>query len=240
MTFSFHSHKDLYHLFQPVFCLSDHKPLGYEALLRSRTIRQPEQLFQHAIRQKLLFELDTLSIRNAISFFFHTAEYRETSEMLFLNVFPSTIAKKFFTKICGEIATKYNEVANRIVFEINESMSEIGEWNNEVFAQNVSNLRKSGFRIAFDDVGEGATTLKKIVELSPDFIKMDRFFGKQLAANKQKQKMVKFFVHYCSDETRLILEGLEDANDVKVAKHLGVKFGQGYWLAKPGPLPGPP
>jgi len=79
-----------------------------------------------------------------------------------------------------------------------------------------------------------------MVELAPDFIKIDRFFGKDLCANKKKQHIVKFFVDYCTDDTKLILEGLENPDDVRLAIQLGVSMGQGYGLARPGPLPGEP
>ena len=240
MTFTLHSYQDYYHMFQPLFCLSERQPLGYEALLRSHSIARPDQLFHLAAQNNQLFDLDIMSIYNSISVFFQSSQHRDTSELLFLNLFPSTIAEQAFADICEAIRSKYHDVVGRIVFEINESMSEMGEWDRERFILNVNLLRKSGFRIAFDDVGEGATTLKRIVELAPDFIKIDQFFGMQLATNKKKQHIVKFFVDYCTDGTKLILEGLEDPEDVKLAIRLGVSMGQGYWLAQPGPLPGVP
>jgi len=234
------TYQNLYHLFQPVCRLSDRKPLGYEALIRSHSVPNTEKLLQWASQQNQLFELDTLSIYNAIRVFFSEPSRRESEELLFLNVFPSSIAEESFTRFCDKVIRNYSGLTTRMVFEINETMSETGEWNRELFAQNILLLRKAGFRIAFDDVGEGATTLKRIVELSPDFIKIDRFFGKQLGANKKKQHILKFFVDYCGDETMLILEGLEEPDDLSLALSLGVRAGQGYLLTRPSPLPGTP
>lgn len=227
-------------MFQPVFSLNSRQPLGYEALLRSHSIRQPDRLLQLAASQQRLCELDILSIYNAISLFFNSAKFRDSTELLFINIFPSTLAEDAFARICAKIARKFKDDVWRMVFEINESMAETVEWNRDKFSQNMALLRKIGFQIAFDDVGEGATTLKRIVEFTPDFIKIDRFFGKQLISNQKKQHIVKFFVDYCSDGTKCILEGLEDPDDVQLAIRLGVRLGQGYGLAKPGPLPDTP
>lgn len=227
-------------MFQPVFSLNSRQPLGYEALLRSHSIRQPDRLLQLAARQQRLCELDILSIYNAISLFFSSAKFRDSTELLFINVFPSTLAEDAFARISAKIASKFKDDVRRMVFEINESMAETVEWDRDKFSQNMAQLRRDGFQIAFDDVGEGATTLKRIVEFTPDFIKIDRFFGKQLIANQKKQHIVKFFVDYCSDGTKCILEGLEDPEDVKLAIRLGVRLGQGFGLAKPGPLPDTP
>jgi EAL domain-containing protein (putative c-di-GMP-specific phosphodiesterase class I) len=240
MTITLLSHQSLYHLFQPVCTLTDKKPLGYEALIRSKWIERPDQLFNRVIQQHQLFKLDILSIYNGILVFFSTPERRDSDELLFLNIFPSSLAEDAFSGFCKKIVREFPAYVHRIVFEINESMSETGEWNREMFLKNVNLLREFGFRIAFDDVGEGATTLKRIVELSPDFIKIDRFFGMQLKGNKKKQHIIKFFVDYCADDTMLILEGLEQSEDMELAIDLGVRLGQGYGLDKPGPLPGSP
>jgi len=240
MTVALLSYQDHYHMFQPVFSLASRQPLGYEALLRSQSIQQPDRLLQLAASQQRLCELDILSIYNAILVFFGSAKFSDSTELLFINVFPSTLAEDAFARICAKIARTFSNNIRRMVFEINESMAETVEWDRDKFSQNMALLRKIGFQIAFDDVGEGAITLKRIVELTPDFIKIDRFFGMQLIANQKKQHIVKFFVDFCSDETKCILEGLEDSEDVKLAIHLGVRLGQGFGLANPGPLPDTP
>ncbi|MCD9024950.1 EAL domain-containing protein [Cohnella silvisoli] len=229
---------DLYHLFQPICQLPSRQILGYEALIRSKTIAGTDKLFQAATAQGKLFDLDTLSVYNAIAFYFSTADRRESNEYLFVNIFPSTLIEEAFPVFLDKVVRQYGELSPRIVFEINESRSEMDDWNNRLFTQNINLMRRHGFLIAFDDVGEGATTLKRMIELTPDFVKMDRFFGKNLSSSKKKQKMIKFFVDYCADESNLILEGIEEPEDLLQAHNLGVTLGQGYLLTKPQPLPG--
>ncbi|WP_373231198.1 EAL domain-containing protein [Cohnella sp.] len=229
---------DLFHLFQPICHIPGRQTLGYEALIRSKSITGTDSLFQVAAEQGSLFELDTLSVYNAIAFYFSETDRRESDEYLFVNIFPSSLTDAAFPLFLHKVVRKYGELSSRIVFEINEARSEMGDWNNGLFTQNINLLRRYGFLIAFDDVGEGATTLKRMIELTPHFVKMDRFFSKNLSGSQKKQKMIKFFVDYCADESKLILEGIEEPEDLLQAHNLGVTLGQGYLLTIPQPLPG--
>ncbi|WP_260982060.1 EAL domain-containing protein [Paenibacillus sp. 32O-W] len=232
--------EDLYHEFQPICHLHTHKTIGYEALIRCSTEPRIDRLFRAAARHNMLFTLDTLSIYNAISACFADPGRVESDQHLFVNVFPSTLSSDRFTRFIFKLMQRYGKYANNIVFEINEAISEMDDWDTGQFLRNIHLLRECGFLVALDDVGEGATTLKRIVEIGPDFIKMDRFFAKHLLFSKQKQKLLKFFVDFCGDESNLILEGIEEVEDLRQSCKLGVPFGQGYLLAKPGPLPGRP
>ena len=225
--------QEFYHLFQPVKRLADRTVLGYEALIRCDAVGSPDVLFKAAAEQQRLFELDTLSIYSAIAAFFADPIRRDSEEVLFLNVFPSSLAEETFPQFVEKALRDFRKFARRIVFEINETVSQAASWDDEHFIRNVKWLRDADFRIAFDDVGEGAVTIRKIVELAPDYIKLDRFFGRDLAANAKKRKLLKLFAEYCRDEAMLILEGIEEAEDLLQAQQLSVTLGQGYLLSRP-------
>ncbi|WP_080835495.1 EAL domain-containing protein [Cohnella massiliensis] len=225
--------QDFYHLFQPVLHLADRSVLGYEALIRCDAVRSPDLLFKAAAEQNKLFELDTLSVYSAIAAFFADKKRKESGEYLFLNVFPSSLADGTFPHFIEKALRDYLVLADRIVFEINETVTEAESWDDANFIGNLRWLRESGFLVAFDDVGEGATTLRKIIEIAPDMIKLDRFFGRDLQVDAEKRKMLKLFAEYCKDNTLLILEGIEETEDLMQAQQLGVALGQGFLLSKP-------
>ena len=174
-----------------------------------------------------------MSISSAIAAFFADENRRESNEVLFLNVFPSSLTEETFPRFIENALRDCQQLSRRIVFEINETVSEADKWYDKRFNDNIEWLRKSDFLIAFDDVGEGAATIRKIIEISPDFIKLDRFFGRKLAACPRKQKLLKLFTEYCKDEAMLILEGIEEAEDLLQAQELSVTLGQGYLLSRP-------
>lgn len=229
--------QEYYHVFQPICSLPGKKRMGYEALLRSSRDANPEELFQTAKEQKELLEFDTLSMYYALRSFFQSQE-RYRHELLFVNIFPSTIVDQTFPAFIQKLTADYAPYQNQIVLEINESIMEGEIWNEPLFLKRIAKLRESGFLIALDDVGDGTTTFRKILEIAPDFIKIDRFFSQDLSRSQEKQKVVKLFVDFCRDDAQLILEGVEQEEDFACAAGLGVAIGQGYLFGKPGRLPG--
>jgi EAL domain-containing protein (putative c-di-GMP-specific phosphodiesterase class I) len=222
-----------YHEFQPLCQFTDQCRFGYEALLRSLTGKSPNALFQQAMELKQLYELDTWSMNHALSSFFLSSA-AEKDGLLFVNLFPSTITADAFPKFVKEIKKQFSSYIHRVVIEINETISEDSVWYNPVFLKRIKELRKQGFSIALDDVGEGTATLRKIVEVSPDFIKIDRFFAQKLSQSKKKQQVVRLLVDYCREtDSVLILEGIERKEDFECALRLGVAIGQGYYIGRP-------
>lgn len=228
---------DFYHLFQPIHNLQAKHSIGYEALIRSKSNLQLDQLFHLAEEQNILFELDLYSIALSIKIFFTPQHNQNCDLLLFVNVFPSTIVSPFFEGRITQLLEQYGAYTNRIVFEINESIEQSEIWRSKSFLETIQYLRAQGFSIALDDVGEGTTTFKNIIDVAPDFIKLDRFFAKDLCTNKQKQKAIKLFVEYCRGEAQLILEGIEQFEDLSNAVYLGIIIGQGYWLGVPELIP---
>lgn len=224
--------KEYYHAYQPICKLPEKGRLGYEALLRNTAGVNPESLFQLAKEEQRLPELDTQSLYHAVSAFFRSSE-KAGNDLLFVNLFPSTIVEESFPLFVEEIVRAFSPFLNRIVIEINESIMDGEVWNEPLFAQRIAALREKGFQIAFDDVGDGTPTFRKILEISPDFIKIDRYFSKDLSISKEKQKVIRLFVDFCKDNTQLILEGVEDEADFACATLLGVVIGQGYLFGRP-------
>ncbi|UUZ80746.1 EAL domain-containing protein [Paenibacillus sp. P26] len=173
-----------------------------------------------------------VNLQCPLQFLFSPA-IRNGDEVLFINLFPSTIVADHFLPFMDTLKQEFLPFRHRIVLEINESVNEGRVWNHPLFIPRIRDLREEGFFIALDDVGEGTTTLRKIVEISPDFIKIDRFFSKDLSGCTKKQKVIRLLVEYCQDTSGLILEGIEREEDFLQALRLGVKVGQGFFLGKP-------
>ncbi|OKO94806.1 hypothetical protein BRO54_1361 [Geobacillus proteiniphilus] len=153
-----------------------------------------------------------------------------------LNVYPSTILHHEFKPFLKRVVERFPYIENRIVFELNETKEEEGIWKDGELKAAIELMRGYGFYIAIDDVGKGASTLQKIIELQPDYVKLDRYFAQGLAANEEKQKMVSLLASYCGRKMVLVLEGIEEEVDLAQAKLLRVPAAQGYLLGKPGKL----
>jgi EAL domain-containing protein (putative c-di-GMP-specific phosphodiesterase class I) len=95
-------------------------------------------------------------------------------------------------------------------------------------------LRERGFRIAIDDAGAGYASLRHIVELRPDFIKIDRSLVNGIANDHARRVAVSAFVLLALDLGATVIgEGVERPCDLDVLADLGVHAAQGYLLGRP-------
>ncbi|MFE8698544.1 EAL domain-containing protein [Cytobacillus sp. FJAT-53684] len=227
---------EMEHAYQPMWKLDNWQIFGYEALLRLPNTFQNhnvEQFLDQARQEGHLYEIDSMSILRAIgSFPFDSTN----AELLFINIFPSTLLNEQFYQLINHILMYYPLAKGKIVFEINETKDEEHIWENHELKEKISFLRKKNFLIALDDIGRGAASLQKIIEFSPDVIKMDRYFSKELSTSKEKQRMLSLLIEYSNQELTLILEGIEKELDLAIAKSLQVPVGQGYLLGRPEKL----
>ncbi len=219
------------HLFQPIMKTKNKKVIGYEALLRHRLVADPLMFFKIARDLGKLTTLDMLSIEKAVETFNF-----KSGKLLFLNIFPTTLLTAEFAPFLNSLLSSFRIVPSQIMFELNETSEEKEIWNNPQLKNRVLELREYGFRIAMDDVGVGAASLKQVIEYKPDMIKLDRYFSIHLAESEEKQAILTFFVDYCNKQNYdLVLEGIENVEDLAVAKRLNVLYVQGYYIGKPSP-----
>jgi EAL domain-containing protein (putative c-di-GMP-specific phosphodiesterase class I) len=222
-----------YHFFQPIFYMDNLKKLGYEMLLRSTDYPNPELTFQEAKKEKQLYELDSRSIHKAI-LTYQLAGLARKSGKLFLNIFPSTVLNPNFPSFINQIISDNYLNSQQIVFEISE-LENIKDF--DIFKNQISDLKKHGFLIAVDDIGRGYFNFKCIIELEPNYLKLDRYLAQDLHLFKEKQAIISFFLNYCEQfKSHLILEGIEKDIEMATAKSMGVSIAQGYIFGKPSSL----
>jgi EAL domain-containing protein (putative c-di-GMP-specific phosphodiesterase class I) len=220
----------IYHDYQPLYTIDHSQSLyGYEALLRNTLKENPEKLFQTAMRANILYKLDTLSISKAIEGFFRN---RDQNGKLFVNVYVTTILHPSFQRYFDYLMETHPELQGRLVLELNESTSD-ELWQNPLLQKALKSLKQYNVLYAIDDFGQGTASIKKSIEFEPDIIKLDRYFAKNLAESERKQRFLSFFNQFYGSDTLIILEGIEQEEDMLVAKELGITVGQGYYLGRP-------
>ncbi|WP_156291244.1 EAL domain-containing protein [Oceanobacillus salinisoli] len=227
--------EQFFHHFQPLYHLKKRKRIGYEVLFRSKLFQNPEMAFQTAIAENCLYELEIKNIQKAIYSYSRISGMTERDK-LFINVYPSTLTQPAFLKFMHKLLLETHIKSYQIILEINESEVVC---NTSLLQDRIAELKKLGYFIAIDDFGKGTASLRALIEFTPDFIKMDRYFADGLAASESKQEMIKSIVTFCeSTNVYLIQEGIENQKELSIIHTLGVQFGQGYLLGKPAPLRG--
>ena len=99
----------------------------------------------------------------------------------------------------------------------------------------VRQLRAHGFRVAIDDAGAGYAGLQTMVEIEPDFIKLDMSLIRGVESSIVKQRLVRTLRDFCREAAiTLIAEGIETRKQLDTLRELGVSHGQGFLFGHPG------
>ena len=221
-------------VYEPIVEVESRIVFGYEALARGpegSELHSPRVLFATATEQDLLFQLDCLCRQSGL----HGARELPGGAKLFLNVRPTTIHDPAFR---AESISKTLEACglspSDMVFEISEQES-IG--NFDIFREVRDYYRGLGFQIALDDTGAGYASLEAVMELSPDFIKVDRAFVHGIDEDPGRQELLRA-LHSVANRigARIICEGLDTLEELATLGRLGIPFGQGWLFGKPHPL----
>lgn len=218
-------------VFQPIVRLESQDRLGYESLARYRShspLRNPEILFRYAERKHQVAELEIACIRKS----FRAAPALRGSLPLFLNTHPAVFAtgSRFVDAVVAE-AEQAGVSFNRIVLEITEQAS-LGDSRKAL--ETIGRLKELGVRFAFDDLGIAYSHLPFMDAIRPSFLKVSQHFGTGFEEDTTKAKIIRNVLALANDfDCGLILEGIETEVTAKAAIDLGIKYGQGYFFARP-------
>ncbi len=221
-------------VYEPIVDVKTKTVFGYEALIRGpegSPFRSPLALFGAAEEEGLIFELDCLCRKAGLD----GAVGLPSGTALFLNVRPTTIHDPHF-KPDELIRTleRTNLRPTDVVFEISEQES-IESF--DVFREIRDEYRSLGFRFALDDTGAGYASLQAVIELEPDFIKIDRALVAGLDTDPARQALVQA-LRQVSDTigASIIGEGLDTLQELATLEALEISFGQGWLFGKPTQL----
>ena len=121
-----------------------------------------------------------------------------------------------------------------MVFEISEQESID---NFEIFREVRDYYGNLGFQIALDDTGAGYASLEAVMELSPDFIKVDRAFVAGIDEDPGRQELLRSMQSLAQRiGAKIIGEGLDTLSELETLHELGIPYGQGWLFGKPHPL----
>ena len=98
-----------------------------------------------------------------------------------------------------------------------------------------------GFEGAFalDDYGSGYSNEKSLLDLAPKYIKVDLSIIRDIDTDPDKQQIVENIVAYAHKrDMKIVAEGLETPDEIKKVLELEVDLLQGFYLARPEPVPG--
>jgi len=214
-------------LFQPIVDLRFGTVIGVEALSRFgvRPRRSPDRWFAEAAAVGLGIELELAAARKALE---HAPALPDGMHLC-INVSPDAVCSAELK------AALSRQRRDRIVLEITEH-APVDDYDE--LRRHMAALRTCGVRFAVDDVGAGFSSLRHVVVLRPDFIKLDIALTLGVEHDSVRSALVATMVAFAKQAgTTVIAEGVETRAQLEILRDLGVEYGQGFLLGRPGGMP---
>jgi PAS domain S-box-containing protein len=215
--------------FQPILCLGTGAVIGAEALTRFITspVRSPETWFADAASIGRGPDLEFLAMETALL----AAAKLPAHLYVTVNLSPGACLDPRLS----EILQRSGLPAGRIVVEVTER-SAVADY--EPLAAALARLRRSGLRVAVDDAGAGFASMRHILQLKPELIKLDRTIIAGIDTDPSHRCLGMAMVSFAAGiGAILVAEGIETQTELATVTGLGMKAGQGYLLGRPSVRP---
>jgi len=213
-------------VYQPVLDLRSSAPVGVEALSRFPGAG-PGVWFAEAAAHGVGPELEVRALEAALR------RPPDAPGFLSLNVSPALVGSPGLTRVLE------GHRLDRLVLEITEH-EEVQDYPGLLL--HLAELRRAGVRVAVDDAGAGFASMRHVLALHPDFIKLDISLIHDIHRDESRQALTASLVTF-ADRTgaAVIAEGVETPEELECVSALGVHHGQGFHLGRPLPaVDGPP
>jgi EAL domain-containing protein (putative c-di-GMP-specific phosphodiesterase class I) len=213
-------------VYQPIYSLRTEKLAGVECLSRFDTEprRSPDIWFKAADKAGLGLELELHAIAQALP----ALAQLPAGLSVNLNASPELV-------LSGRLEPLLSGVdMARLVLEITEHAT-VSDYH--ALAQSLAPLRARGARLAIDDAGAGYASMRHILDLQADIIKLDMSLTRNIDVDPNRRALAKGLVAFAKEiGSTITAEGVETAAELEALKAIGADKVQGYFLNKPQPL----
>ena len=219
--------KDLDVVYQPLVDLSAGRLRAVEALVRCQwpEYQNPEVLIAKCVKEGGVGRIGRMIREVAFD--------RCRDVPMFINLHPHELSSRWLVRPDDPI----NFHQNNVFLEITESAAfEYFDLCSSVLREVCS---RTGAKLVIDDLGAGYSNLKRVVDLQPDVVKIDRALVRGLDTNRRQRVLFQHVVRMCKElGSRVVAEGIETIAELEAVRDGGADFGQGFLFARPGyPIP---
>ena len=121
-----------------------------------------------------------------------------------------------------------------LCFEITE---QVAVDDVSIVNQFISSLKSLGSEFSLDDFGTGISGFSYLRALDVDYLKIDGSFVKNIDSDEISRSMVQSISQVGHTmNLKVIAEYVENQNILNILREMGVDYGQGYYIQRPGPL----
>jgi EAL domain-containing protein (putative c-di-GMP-specific phosphodiesterase class I) len=206
---------------QPIVDVPTGIATGVEALTRFESDQAAEEWFAQAEPVGLRIQLELAAARTALA----ALDRPGHAGYLSLNLSAEAILSEEFPRLMDatDPASLVVEITEHAAVEDYDALSRA-----------LRRYRDAGLRLAVDDAGAGYASLRHILKLRPDYIKIDLSLVRDIHLDPARQALVTSLVSFARTvDAVLVAEGVEQQAELDMLVALGVRQMQGYLLCPP-------
>lgn len=217
--------------FQPIVDVQTGMPFAYEALVRGFN-GEPAGAVLSGVTPETRYAFDqqcrVAAIEGAVA-----AGILDTGARLSINFLPNAV---YSPVACIQTTLKTARATgfptDRLIFEFTEG-EEMADTDHVKMI--VETYRSMGFGTAIDDFGAGHAGLGLLAKFQTDYIKLDMDLIRDIDSSMPRRMIVEGVIRIAAAmNITVIAEGIETEAEYDVLRALGVRYIQGYLLARPG------
>lgn len=223
--------------YQPTYYLEGTRLHGAEALLRLKDpdlgFIPPDEFIPVAERIGLIDEIGDFVLHEVCAFLKSGIPEEKGMECINVNLSMIQCMQREFVLHILSLVDSYGIDHSLLNFEITES---VASKDYKTLSGVIKELRNSGFRFSMDDYGTGYSNMQSLFELDFDVVKIDKSIlwgaekdGPGLAILENSVRMI----HQIGK--KILVEGVETAEQVELLRPLNVEYLQGYYFSRPVP-----
>ena len=222
--------------FQPIVDVETERPWAYEALVRGAAGEGAAELLARVTpdsRYAFDQQCRVAAIEQAVA-----AGILKSDARLSINFLPNAVYSPMACiQLTLRTARKTGFPSNRLIFEFTENEEMIDPAH---VADIIATYRRMGFVTALDDFGAGHAGLALLARFQTDVVKLDMELIRGIDASRPRRLIVEGLIGMLSSlDLTVIAEGVETEAEYRALRALGVRYMQGYLIARPvtGALP---
>lgn len=223
-------------VYQPIVDLRNGTVVGIEALARwfDHQVGEvpPSQFIPIAEETGLIHDLGYWAIEQACRDLKHWRSTHGIEAYVSVNVSPIQLEDDQFASSVVRLLNEQGFAPSALMLEVTEGVLLV-----ERSRESLRELRAHGVRVAIDDFGAGYTALSHLRQLPADLVKMDQTFLRPLGDTSADPALLRAIIRLAETlHLATICEGIETSCQLSDLQAAGCGYGQGNFLARPGPL----
>ena len=216
--------------FQPIVDMATGEPFAFEALVRGPA-GEPAASVLGQVTSENRYAFDqqcrVRAIQGAAA-----AGLLETPARLSINFMPNAVYSPLACiQLTLRTAAATGFPVDRLIFEFTENEEMLDPAH---VANIVQTYRAMGFQTALDDFGAGHAGLNLLARFQPDIVKLDMELIRGIDSSLPRRIIVAGVANMCrSLGVALVAEGVETAAELQALQDIGVRYIQGFLIARP-------